>query len=101
MSDPGGEESVVLCERRDSVLVLTLNRPARLNAWTRELEELYFKLLADADGDPKVRAIVVTGAGAGFCAGGDIAELSDEASGGRGRRLGTPACRSRCRFASR
>jgi enoyl-CoA hydratase/carnithine racemase len=75
-------EPVVLFERRDAVLVLTLNRPARLNAWTRELEELYFELLADADGDPEVRAIIVTGAGRGFCAGGDIDELSDQASGG-------------------
>jgi enoyl-CoA hydratase/carnithine racemase len=78
MTDP-----VVLAERRDGVLVLTLNRPARLNAWTRELEELYFSLLADADGDPEVRAIVVTGAGPGFCAGGDMDELSHQASGGQ------------------
>ncbi len=82
MSDRPGEESVVLSERRDSVLVLTLNRPARLNAWTRELEERYFGLLADADRDPAVRAIVVTGAGRGFCAGGDMDELSGEASSG-------------------
>lgn len=81
MSDPGGEESVVLSERRDSVLVLTLNRPARLNAWTRELEERYFGLLADADRDTAVRAIVVTGAGRGFCAGGDIDDLREEGIG--------------------
>ena len=67
-------EPVVLCERRERVAVLTLNRPARLNAWTRELEERYFSLLADADRDPAIRAIVVTGAGSGFCAGGDIDE---------------------------
>jgi enoyl-CoA hydratase/carnithine racemase len=76
-------EPVVLSERRDAVLVLILNRPARLNAWTWELEEQYFKLLADADREPEVRAIVVTGAGRGFCAGGDIDELSDQAAGGQ------------------
>ena len=42
MSASADDEPVVLSERRDGVLVLTLNRPARLNAWTRELEELYF-----------------------------------------------------------
>jgi enoyl-CoA hydratase/carnithine racemase len=81
MSDPGDDQPVVLSERRDSVLVLTLNRPARLNAWTRELEERYFSLLGDADRDPATRAIVVTGAGRGFCAGGDIEDLRDEGIG--------------------
>jgi enoyl-CoA hydratase/carnithine racemase len=57
----------------DQVLTITLNRPERLNAWTdtmcRELIAAFD--LADADDD--VRAIVVTGAGRGFCAGADLA----------------------------
>jgi enoyl-CoA hydratase/carnithine racemase len=81
VSDRPDEEPVVLSERRDGVLILTLNRPARLNAWTRELEERYFGLLAGADRDPATRAIVVTGAGRGFCAGGDIDDLRDEGIG--------------------
>lgn len=75
-------EPVVLSERRGGVLVLTLNRPERLNAWSRELEDGYFGLLADGDRDPAVRAIVVTGAGRGFCAGGDMDELSGESESG-------------------
>jgi enoyl-CoA hydratase/carnithine racemase len=51
---------------------LTLNRPDRLNAWTSELEARYFGLLESCDGDPEVRAIIVTGAGKGFCAGADM-----------------------------
>ncbi|MGZ4524069.1 MAG: enoyl-CoA hydratase-related protein [Mycobacteriaceae bacterium] len=63
---------LVLSERRGPVAVLTLNRPERLNAWTNELENQYFDLLLHADDDPEVGAIVVTGAGRGFCAGADM-----------------------------
>jgi enoyl-CoA hydratase/carnithine racemase len=45
------EEAVVLAERRSSVLLLTLNRPQRLNAWTQEVEDLYLSHLAEADAD--------------------------------------------------
>jgi enoyl-CoA hydratase/carnithine racemase len=67
----------VLAEQVDSVLLLTLNRPERLNAWTTEMEELYCSLLEQADRDPDVRAIVVTGAGRGFCAGTDMQALAE------------------------
>ncbi|MDA0166847.1 enoyl-CoA hydratase-related protein [Solirubrobacter ginsenosidimutans] len=66
---------LVLAERRGAVLVLTLNRPERLNAWTDALEERYYELLDAAEDDPDVRAIVVTGAGRGFCAGADLSDL--------------------------
>jgi enoyl-CoA hydratase/carnithine racemase len=72
----------VLAERRGSVLVLTLNRPERLNAWTDALEERYFAQLDAAEDDPDVRAIVVTGAGRGFCAGADMSDLERGASVG-------------------
>ena len=65
----------------DGVLLLTLNRPDRLNAWTLAMEERYFGLLAEAAADPDVRAIVVTGAGRGFCAGLDADALSGVAGG--------------------
>jgi enoyl-CoA hydratase/carnithine racemase len=67
---------LVLAERRGAVLVLTLNRPDRLNAWNDALEDEYFALLDAAEADPEVRAVVLTGAGRGFCAGADFAELS-------------------------
>lgn len=67
---------VLLAERRDAVVVLTLNRPDRLNAWNDALEDAYYGALADADADPDVRAIIVTGAGRGFCAGADMEQLA-------------------------
>jgi enoyl-CoA hydratase/carnithine racemase len=59
----------------DGVAVLTLNRPNRLNAWTAEMERLYFAMLAECAASEQVRVIVVTGAGRGFCAGADMQEL--------------------------
>jgi len=61
----------------DGVALLTLNRPDRLNAWTDEMEHLYFDLLEECAGDPQVRVIVVTGAGRGFCAGADMQALQE------------------------
>jgi enoyl-CoA hydratase/carnithine racemase len=72
---------LVLAERRSSVLVLTLNRPERLNAWTDALEVDYYAWLDAAEDDPEVRAIVVTGAGRGFCAGADMDDLQRGAAG--------------------
>jgi enoyl-CoA hydratase/carnithine racemase len=59
----------------DGVALLTLNRPDRLNAWTAEMERAYFSMLEQCASEPAVRAIVVTGAGRGFCAGADMQEL--------------------------
>src|SRR3954451_17851538 len=73
---------VVLCEDRDAVATLTLNRPDRLNAWTDELENAYFDALEACAADPAVRVIVVTGAGRGFCAGADMESLQQIGSNG-------------------
>jgi len=74
-------QETVLAERRGAVLVLTLNRPDRLNAWNDVLEARYFALLDEAEADPEVRAIVVTGAGRGFCAGADMDDLQSVGAG--------------------
>ncbi len=66
---------VVLKDVTDGVATITLNRPERLNAWTQELERRYFAALAECAAAEDVRAIVVTGAGRGFCAGADMQEL--------------------------
>jgi enoyl-CoA hydratase/carnithine racemase len=76
-------EDLVLSEIRDGgVAVVTLNRPDKLNAFTLELQERYFERLAEADADRDVRAIVVTGAGRGFCAGADLSFLENIAQHG-------------------
>jgi enoyl-CoA hydratase/carnithine racemase len=66
---------VVQMRVEDGVALLTLNRPERLNAWTTEMESMYFALLEQCADDEQVRAIVVTGAGRGFCAGADMQQL--------------------------
>jgi enoyl-CoA hydratase/carnithine racemase len=71
----GAPGELVLAEHRGPVLVLPFNRPAKLNAWTDELEDRYVALLDAAEDDPDVRAVVVTGAGRGFCAGADLRRL--------------------------
>lgn len=73
---------VVLMEVEAGVAKLTLNRPDRLNAWTAEMERTYFGLLDDCATRDDVRAIVVTGAGRGFCAGADMEELQSIGAGG-------------------
>ena len=63
------------------MLTLTFNRPHRRNAWSIEMEEEYFDLLAAADDDERVRAIVVTATGPSFCPGLDVERLGAKASG--------------------
>jgi enoyl-CoA hydratase/carnithine racemase len=67
---------VVLIKIEEGIALLTLNRPDRLNAWTGEMQVAYFDLLDQCAGSEDVRAIVVTGAGRGFCAGADRQNLS-------------------------
>jgi enoyl-CoA hydratase/carnithine racemase len=68
-------EDVVLYEVSDGIAQITLNRPDALNAWTPELGSAYFDRLEEADATSEVRAIIVTGAGRGFCAGADFKHL--------------------------
>jgi enoyl-CoA hydratase/carnithine racemase len=81
---------VVLFDVADGVAVLTLNRPERLNAWTPELQTRYFDLLAECAARDDVRAIVVTGAGRGFCAGADMQSLQALSGNGGGAIEGRP-----------
>jgi len=59
-------------EVADGVATVTLNRPERLNSWTRRLGAELGDAMATADDDDDVRAVVVTGAGRAFCAGADL-----------------------------
>ena len=66
----------LLVARRQGVAVLTLNRPDRLNALTAPLTAALRRALTEAEADPVVRAVLLLGAGRGFCAGQDLAEVS-------------------------
>ena len=66
-----GYEQIVY-EVEDRVAVITLNRPEKLNAMTAQMGAEMADALGAADADDEVRAVVVTGAGRGFCAGADL-----------------------------
>jgi enoyl-CoA hydratase/carnithine racemase len=79
-----GQPPAILVEARDKVGIVTLNRPASLNAWTPAMGTLYFNTLEHLAVDPKVNVILVHGAGRGFCAGADMKGLDNiAASGGK------------------
>jgi enoyl-CoA hydratase/carnithine racemase len=63
---------LITYERRDAVGLITLNRPERLNAWTPTMAVEQARAIEEANADPAVGAIVMTGAGRGFCAGADM-----------------------------
>ena len=64
----------VLHDRRDGYAVLTLNRPERLNAFNEDQHMKLRAALAECAGDPSCRAVILTGAGRGFCAGQDLSD---------------------------
>lgn len=71
----------ILFDVEDGIATITLNRPDRLNAWTREMGAAYGEALNRASTDPQVRAVIVTGAGKGFCSGADMSLLESIGGG--------------------
>jgi 2-(1,2-epoxy-1,2-dihydrophenyl)acetyl-CoA isomerase len=72
-------DRVLLEAVEDGVLTLTMNRPDRLNALTGEMLQGLHDSITRAAADPAVGVIVLTGAGRGFCAGGDVKAMADRA----------------------
>ena len=68
-------EPTVLYEERGAVAVATLNRPQSLNSFTRQMHRELGDAMARVENNPAIRALVITGAGRGFCAGADLAEF--------------------------
>jgi 2-(1,2-epoxy-1,2-dihydrophenyl)acetyl-CoA isomerase len=68
-------EPNVLYETRGAVALVTLNRPQSLNSFTRAMHQELWVALDRIEADKSVRALVITGAGRGFCAGADLAEF--------------------------
>jgi enoyl-CoA hydratase/carnithine racemase len=84
-------ERDVLCAVEGAVATVTLNRPERRNAMTPDMRARLWEVLRDLDEDPAVKAIVLTGAGEGFCAGSDRAKLQGYTAEDVERRLVTQA----------
>ena len=67
----------LLCEVREGVGILTLNRPEARNALSAELSPALVRMIAAMAADRDVRALLITGAGTAFCAGGDVKNMGD------------------------
>lgn len=87
----------IACERRGAVWLITLDRPERLNAWTPRMASEQADAIRAANDDVEVGAIVMTGAGRGFCAGADMRDTfrarldgNDPAGDGGDRAGGMP-----------
>jgi len=83
------ELKVTRYEVAERIATITLDRPARLNAWTGRMHTEYRWALEQAEADPAVRVVVVTGAGRAFCAGADSGALEGHVDKG-GYDPGTP-----------
>jgi enoyl-CoA hydratase len=78
--DPGPAHSLLLTEQRGGVLLVTLNRPAKLNALNHALQVQLTATLKQAAQDRGVRCVILTGAGRGFCAGLDLSDVAGSLS---------------------
>src|SRR5262245_31670854 len=68
------EDKPILVERRAGYRVITLNRPQRLNAFNEAMHQVLKQALVEAEEDEDCRALLLTGAGRGFCAGQDLSD---------------------------
>ncbi|MGN0301537.1 MAG: enoyl-CoA hydratase/isomerase family protein [Anaerotardibacter sp.] len=76
MANYYGTETVVSDLREDGLLIVRINRPDVANALNGETSKAMENILNNAETDPAVRVIIITGTGKVFCAGEDLAELS-------------------------
>ncbi|MBC7435457.1 MAG: enoyl-CoA hydratase/isomerase family protein [Bdellovibrionales bacterium] len=72
-------DAVVLYAEVGGVATVTLNRPQALNSFTRQMHKELWAAFDKAEANPAVRAMIITGAGRGFCAGADLSEFDFEA----------------------
>src|SRR5258705_3670871 len=77
----------IIYSKENRVATITLNRPTKLNAYSEVMVHEIIAALADARDDEEVRAVIITGAGRGFCSGGDISRDFQYPSRYRGHRM--------------
>lgn len=68
----------LIYEKRDGVGIITLNNPEKRNPLTEETKDELISALDEVEGDEKIRALIITGRGPAFCAGGDIKKIGTE-----------------------
>jgi enoyl-CoA hydratase/carnithine racemase len=78
----------IIYDKKDRVATVTMNRPEKMNAWTPKMGAEMRSAMMDAERDPNVGAIIVTGAGRAYCAGADMGALSNIAQGQAPARAG-------------
>ncbi|HXU37233.1 MAG TPA: enoyl-CoA hydratase-related protein [Blastocatellia bacterium] len=81
------EFSEIIYAKENRVATITLNRPAKLNAYSEVMVHEIIAALSDARDDDEVRAVIITGTGRGFCSGGDISRDFQYPSRYRGHRM--------------
>ena len=79
--------SEIIYQKDGHIATITLNRPAKRNAYSETMVHEILKALADARDDDEIRVVILTGAGKGFCAGGDISRDFQYPARYRGHRL--------------
>lgn len=74
--------NTVVLRKEEYIAIITLNRPERLNAFNRQMEEELIEALAGVHADKDIKVLVLTGVGRAFCSGGDVSEnMADEYGG--------------------
>ena len=77
----------ILYSKENHVATITLNRPEKLNAYSEVMVHEIIAALSDARDDNEIRAVIITGAGRGFCSGGDVSQDFQYPSRYRGHRM--------------
>ncbi len=75
-------QPTILYTEQGAIAVVTLNRPESLNSFTRQMHNELWAALDQAEANPAIRALVLTGAGRAFCAGADLSEFDFEPATG-------------------
>lgn len=71
---------VILLEKDESIAILTLNQPEKLNAISAEMRDLLYEYILYIKSDPTIKGVVINGNGRGFCAGADLSEFGTKPS---------------------
>ncbi len=80
--EPARRYETVLLYRAGGAAKIVLNRPERMNAWSNAMSRDLLEVLRDLAGDERVRAVMLTGAGRGFCSGADLKDAMAGTAGG-------------------